>query len=72
MEDIARLIAGFRRFQKNYFRGDTELFDQLKEGQRAEEGDLFLHGWYFDLNKGELLSYEAGSGSFRPLVRRPN
>lgn len=210
MEDIAKLIAGFRRFQENYFRGDTELFDQLKEGQqpktlvigcsdsrvdpsllmdcapgelfvvrnvanlvppyepdagyhgvsaaleyavcflrvthiivlghsqcggidgllkdpvdgpgefigrwvgiaaparaevqqrlagkplevrqraceqaalllsldnlltfpwlrkRAEQGELFLHGWYFDLVRGELLSYDAESGSFRPLVR---
>ncbi len=34
MEDIARLIAGFRRFQQNHFRGDTELFDQLKKGQQ--------------------------------------
>jgi carbonic anhydrase len=212
VEDIARLIAGFRRFQENYFRGDTELFDQLKEGQqpktlvigcsdsrvdpallmdcapgelfvvrnvanlvppyepdagyhgvsaaleyavrflkvshiivlghsqcggiesllkdpvdgpgefigrwvsiaapareevqqrlagkpaelrqqaceqaalllsldnlltfpwvrqRAEQGDLLLHGWYFDLVRGELLSYDAESGAFRPLVRRP-
>ncbi|MEZ4600381.1 MAG: carbonic anhydrase [Syntrophotaleaceae bacterium] len=212
MEDIARLIAGFRRFQENYFRGDTELYDQLKEGQqpstlvigcsdsrvdpailmdsapgdlfvvrnvanlvppyepdagyhgvsaaleyavrnlrvthiivlghsqcggidslmkgpkdgpgefigswvgiaapardevlerlsgksaeqrqraceqaaillsldnlltfpwvqqRAEQGDLFLHGWYFDMARGELLSYDAGSGAFRSLVQRP-
>lgn len=212
MEDIAKLIAGFRRFQKNYFRGDTELFDQLKEGQqpitlviacsdsrvdpallldcapgdlfvvrnvanlvppyepdagyhgvsaaleyavrslrvphiivlghsqcggiaglmegagdgpgeflgrwvniaaaardevmqrlaskspevraraceqasillsldnlltfpwvrqRAEQGELLLHGWYFDMARGELSSYEADSGEFRPLVRRP-
>lgn len=209
MEDIAKLLAGFRRFQKNYFRGDTELFDQLKEGQqpitlviacsdsrvdpallldcapgdlfvvrnvanlvppyepdagyhgvsaaleyavcslkvphiivlghsqcggieslmqasgdgageflgrwvniaapardevleslaskppevrhraceqaaillsldnlltfpwvrqRAEQGDLLLHGWYFDLLRGELSSYEAESGEFQPLV----
>lgn len=34
MEDIARLIAGFRRFQQNHFQGDTELFDQLKMGQQ--------------------------------------
>lgn len=33
MEDIARLISGFRRFQKIYFRGDNELFDELKGGQ---------------------------------------
>ncbi|MEZ4485430.1 MAG: carbonic anhydrase [Syntrophotaleaceae bacterium] len=212
MEDIAKLIAGFRRFQKNYFRGDTELFDELKQGQqpgtlviacsdsrvdpaiimdcapgelfvvrnvanlvppyapdagyhgvsaaleyavcslkvshiivlghsqcggieglmkgadkvpgefigpwvgiadparaevlqrladkpvevrqraceqaalllsldnlltfpwvreRAEQGDLLLHGWYFDLVRGELLSYAADSGSFQPLVLRP-
>lgn len=36
MQDIAKLIAGFRRFQKNYFRGDNELFSQLKEGQQPK------------------------------------
>jgi carbonic anhydrase len=39
--------------------------------QRAEQGELFLHGWYFDLVRGELLSYEARSGTFRPLVQHP-
>lgn len=36
MQDIAKLIAGFRLFQKNYFRGDSELFSQLKEGQQPK------------------------------------
>lgn len=34
MRDIQNLIAGFKRFQENYFGGDQELFRQLKEGQK--------------------------------------
>jgi carbonic anhydrase len=43
-------------------------FPWLRE--RAEQGKLFLHGWYFDLESGELLSYAPESGAFRPLVKR--
>ncbi len=43
-------------------------FPWLRE--RAEKGELFLHGWYFDLVSGELLSYSPDAGAFRPLVRR--
>ena len=33
MQDIAKFIAGFRRFQKKYFSEDRELFQQLRQGQ---------------------------------------
>ncbi len=33
MEDIAKFIAGFRRFQEKYFHEDRELFEQLRLGQ---------------------------------------
>lgn len=33
MDDIKKLIKGFKRFQKNYFKGDDVLFDQLRHGQ---------------------------------------
>jgi carbonic anhydrase len=36
MQDIAKLIAGFRQFQNNYFQGDNELFSQLKKGQQPK------------------------------------
>jgi carbonic anhydrase len=29
---------------------------------------LQLHGWYFDLGRGELLGCDRDSGRFRPLV----
>ncbi|MES9997255.1 carbonic anhydrase [Desulfovibrio aminophilus] len=38
--------------------------------ERVEAGDLLLHGWYFDLERGELLSYLPQSGQFEPLVPR--
>lgn len=37
----------------------------------VEEGGLSLHGWYFDLQSGELLEYDAEHQAFRPLVGRP-
>jgi len=41
-------------------------FPWIKE--RVEAGRLTLHGWYFDINAGELLGYEAGG--FAELVGR--
>ncbi|WP_077071775.1 carbonic anhydrase [Mailhella massiliensis] len=38
----------------------------------VEEGRLFLHGWYFDLQSGELLEYDAARKDFHPLVGRPH
>lgn len=38
----------------------------------VEEGKLFLHGWYFDLQSGELLEYDEGKKAFHPLVGRPH
>jgi carbonic anhydrase len=35
---------------------------------RVEAGKLTLHGWYFDIEKGELLSIAAESGSFERVV----
>ncbi len=38
--------------------------------ERVERGVLFLHGWYFDLERGELLSFIPETSSFEPLVSR--
>jgi len=34
----------------------------------VEEGKLSLHGWYFDLETGELLAYSKRAGAFLPMV----
>lgn len=34
---------------------------------RVAERQLSLHGWYFDLEKGELLGYHSENGLFEPL-----
>lgn len=34
MNDIAKFIEGFRRFQQNYFGDNKALFKELKQGQR--------------------------------------
>jgi carbonic anhydrase len=36
--------------------------------QRVEAGTLTLHGWYFDMNAGELLAYSPDRQAFAPLV----
>jgi carbonic anhydrase len=41
-------------------------------GERVEAGVLALHGWYFDLEHGELLQYDAPTGRFAALVARPD
>ncbi|MGA1981132.1 MAG: carbonic anhydrase [Acidobacteriaceae bacterium] len=39
--------------------------------ERAGAGTLALHGWYFDLDAGELLAYSAEAGKFVALVPKP-
>jgi carbonic anhydrase len=36
--------------------------------ERVEAGTLALHGWYFDLERGRLLGYDAATGRFIPLA----
>ena len=35
--------------------------------QQVTDGTMSLHGWYFDLNAGELLEYQPISGLFQKL-----
>jgi carbonic anhydrase len=37
---------------------------------RVMTGRVYLHGWYFDMKRGELLSYLPETGTFEPLVAR--
>ena len=37
--------------------------------ERVEAGQMTLHGWYFDLDTGELLGYSPPTATFAPLVR---
>ena len=34
--------------------------------QRMAEGALQVHGWYFDMDAGELLAFSPQAGSFQP------
>jgi carbonic anhydrase len=36
--------------------------------ERVMAGKLTLHGWYFDIEKGELQAIESGSGAFERVV----
>jgi len=35
--------------------------------ERVEQGTLALHGWYFDIERGELLGYNAAARRFEVL-----
>jgi len=35
--------------------------------ERVEQGRLALHGWYFDIERGELLGYNTEQGRFEAL-----
>jgi len=35
--------------------------------ERVEQGSLTLHGWYFDIEGGELLGYDADTRKFETL-----
>ena len=35
--------------------------------ERVEAGSLKLHGWYFDIENGQLMHHNAASGAFEPL-----
>jgi len=35
--------------------------------ERVEQGRLTLHGWYFDIEGGELMGYNAALGQFETL-----
>jgi carbonic anhydrase len=35
--------------------------------ERVEQGSLALHGWYFDIERGELLGYDPAAGRFETL-----
>jgi carbonic anhydrase len=37
--------------------------------ERVEAGKLGLHGWYFDLEAGQLLAIDSASGQFQPVMQ---
>jgi carbonic anhydrase len=39
--------------------------------ERVDAETLRLHGWYFDIDAGELLAYSPQTSSFAPLVPKP-
>jgi carbonic anhydrase len=49
--------------------GNLMSFPWIRE--RVEAGMLALHGWYFDLDAGELLAYSQEIAGFAPLVPKP-
>lgn len=44
---------------------NLRTFSWIRE--RVEQGRLTLHGWYFDMEHGELLGYDTASGRFETL-----
>jgi carbonic anhydrase len=44
---------------------NLKTFSWIRE--RVEQGKLTLHGWYFDIEQGELLGYDATARRFETL-----
>jgi carbonic anhydrase len=44
---------------------NLRTFSWIRE--RVEQGKLALHGWYFDIEQGELLGYDAATRKFETL-----
>jgi carbonic anhydrase len=36
--------------------------------QRVDQGELMLHGWHFNIEKGILTAYDPAAAEFKPLV----
>ncbi len=41
-------------------------FPMIRE--RVERGELFLHGWYYVIEEGQVLGLDTESGAFSPLA----
>jgi len=39
--------------------------------RRVKEGNLALHGWYFDMENGTLMQYDSDAGEFHVIVNHP-
>jgi len=44
---------------------NLQTFSWIRE--RVEQGKLSLHGWYFDIERGELLGYDPATRKFEML-----
>ncbi|GAB1232435.1 carbonic anhydrase [Ferrigenium sp. UT4] len=44
---------------------NLETFGWVRDG--VATGTLALHGWYFDIEQGQLLQYAAARGQFEPV-----
>ena len=45
--------------------GNLETYPWIRD--RVAAGDLALHGWWFDMDAGALLGWDADTGMFKPL-----
>jgi carbonic anhydrase len=36
--------------------------------QSVEQGELKLHGWHFNIEKGILTAYDSSADEFKPVV----
>ena len=44
----------------------TRLMTYPMVKRRVEQGELFLHGWHYLLEKGQVLVFDAACGEFVP------
>ena len=53
------LERGVRRFKRERFRENRELFRRLAKSQA-------LHGWMYRIHDGEILQLDSPTGKFLP------
>ncbi|HKU44967.1 MAG TPA: carbonic anhydrase [Polyangiales bacterium] len=49
----------------------THLSTHPAVAVRLQRGTVQLHGWVYDIERGEISAYDAASGCYRPLESQP-
>ncbi|KIM04126.1 MAG: hypothetical protein KU29_10830, partial [Sulfurovum sp. FS06-10] len=63
--NIKEIIKGYSNFQSVKFKKNEERYKNL-----VEEGNLFLHGWYYDIKSGSIEYYNDELYEFRELTEK--
>ncbi|BDY12513.1 carbonic anhydrase [Hydrogenimonas cancrithermarum] len=65
--DRAELLEATEKFSVIFQLQNLLTYPNVRE--RVAEGRLYLHGWYYRLDSGEVEYYDPDDHTFRPLVK---
>lgn len=63
---MLRLLA-----EENVLAQIENLKTHPRVASRLAQGELQIHGWYYEIHSGEITTFDATSGMFQPLGYRP-